>query len=102
MKKQTLITWVFVIGIIVLFSSVMYFFGFNKPSEKLCVYKIPNIVKFSCPADNDTRIVNANEVTLFEYNNALSQGCTFNSTIEDYGYRYEIYTCDDSIPFPIV
>lgn len=100
MKKEKIIA-ISIIAIFIIFGSFYALYKTNNNSEKLCVYKIPNQIKFNCQEGNDTRTINYFQVSLFEYNNALSQGCNNTEELDDYGYRYEISKCDESIPFEI-
>ena len=81
------------------FFIVTYSASNNK--DKLCIYEIPNHINFGCPEGNGTREVHHFQPTIFEYENAISSGCTPLEELDDYGFRYEISSCDKSIPFAI-
>lgn len=99
MKKEKIIALSVIFLIVVGF---LVFRSYSRSnSDSLCVYEIPNHIKFECPAGNDTRVVNFFEITLFRYNNTISQDCVILEELSDYGYRYEISKCDESIPFNI-
>lgn len=88
----SLITAIVILGGIILYIDLT--------SSHLCTYKIPNSIKFECPTlDNSTRLVNSFEITLFEYDNAISQNCTVNQTDDSHGFRYEQNECNLDIPF---
>ena len=99
MKKEKIIT-ICILGLVVLGFGAFKIFS-NDSSDKLCVYEIPNHIKLTCPNGNETRVVNSFQTTIFEYNNAVLQGCVNLEKLNDSGYRYEIAVCNESIPFDI-
>ena len=97
MKKEKFIAIGIVVLIVLMFGAVKIF---SNNSEKLCVYEIPNHIKFECLNGNDTRVVNYFQITLFEYKNVL-EGCIDIERLNTSGFRYEINKCNESIPFDI-
>ena len=99
MKKEKIIMLSALVLVILGFGAFRYFS--NNSSEGLCIYEIPNHIKMSCPAGNETRIVNFFELSIYKYNNAASMDCNITEELSDYGYRYEISKFNESIPFKI-
>lgn len=83
---------IFVIIVIVLVM-VLTFINESEVND-LCVYKIPNHIVFECEAGNSSRVVNYFQITLFEYENYINQGCNLTSQSDEYGFRYELSECD--------
>ena len=99
MKKETIIA-ISIIGVIILGFGLYSYFS-NDNSDKLCVYEIPNHIKIECPMENETQVINYFQPSIFEYKNALMNGCKDIERLDDYGYKYEIAKCEDSIPFEV-
>ena len=98
MKKEKIIALCVLVLIVLGFGAYKYF---SNNSSGLCIYEIPNHIKLECPTGNDTRVVNYFQITLFEYENGLEQGCTDLERLNTSGYRYEINKCNESITFDV-
>jgi len=100
MKKEKIITILVILSC--LFGFGVYSYLSNNNTKKLCIYEIPNHLKLTCPNGNETRTINYFETTIFEYNNAIENGCDFLEKFNDSGFRYEIAKCEELIPFEVI
>lgn len=67
--------------------------------EDLCIYKIPNEMKFTC----SNKTVTSFELSLFKYQNALDLGCEDVSNLFEKNINtshYEIAECNLNVSFP--
>ena len=99
MKKEK----IFAISILlfIVFAFIITKVVSDSGQEGLCVHEIPNHIKLECLDGNGTRVVNYFQMTLFEYRNAIEQGCTDIERFNTSGFRYEISKCNESIPFDV-
>jgi len=85
MKKETIIA-LGIIAIFIIGFGIFTYFS-NNNSDNLCVYEIPNHLKFDCLNGNETRVINSFQPTIFEYKNAIDSGCSLIEQLDDYGFR---------------
>jgi len=91
--------WIGLLGgfLFLLLVGVIYtnYFTQEKVVDKkiVCVFEIPDHLAFDCGTN---KTINSFGMTLFEYQNAMSQGCKeVESKIQDYkGNHYEINLCN--------
>lgn len=71
------------------------------PSETLCIYKIPNHIRFSCPEGNETRTINAFGYSPYQYYLTVTDyNCTYTGVGDGIeGFHYEMDLCSSILPF---
>lgn len=98
---ELLLSLLFIVIAFSLFIWIFFLPPLPKETIKLCAYEIPNHLRFECPADNDTRIINSFESSILYYQNAIND---YNCTLEGVGdgvkgNHFEINLCDLGLPF---